>query len=278
MDLSSRSDRLNEVRAAMATLSCADVGEGRGAVRVLRTNERVVQWVLDNPLASHAMSVPMMVDLGRAVLDVCDDPRVSVVGLRSEGGVFCAGGDLNGLAEGWLTPEQGRRMAQAMRVITDAAHDLAPPIVAWLKGPAVGGGAELLTMADQRLVEPEGWLAFRQVHMGVACGWGGVPRLVRHVGRARATSWLLSGRRVGAEEMVVAGYAEWASGRSFDEVLAEWGQRAPAVVGALKGQIAAATGPGAGEAQDDWFAGVWGREAHQAALRRDGWVDPRDGG
>ena len=84
-------------------------------------------------------------------------------------------------------------------------------ITTYLQGLAVGGGAELTTATDFRLVTPRARVAWVQVsgdqseafnhttdqsqaRMGVAPGWGGARRLVNIVGRQRALELMLSCR------------------------------------------------------------------------------------
>jgi enoyl-CoA hydratase/carnithine racemase len=46
----------------------------------------------------------------------------------------------------------------------------------------MGGGAELATSTDFRVMSPRAKMQFVQSRMGVSCGWGGTSRLVK-VGR-----------------------------------------------------------------------------------------------
>ena len=63
--------------------------------------------------------------------------------------------------------------------------------VTLLCGRALGGGAELPTATDIRLVTNNAAVTFVQGKMGLAPGWGGATRLVHTVGYRRAL-----GRRV----------------------------------------------------------------------------------
>ena len=58
--------------------------------------------------------------------------------------------------------------------------------VTLLCGRALGGGAELTTATDVRLVTNNGEVTFVQGKMGLAPGWGGATRLVHTVGYRRA--------------------------------------------------------------------------------------------
>jgi hypothetical protein len=43
----------------------------------------------------------------------------------------------------------------------------------------MGGGAELATSTDFRVMSTKGKIQFVQSRMGVSCGWGGTSRLVK---------------------------------------------------------------------------------------------------
>ncbi len=58
-------------------------------------------------------------------------------------------------------------------------HSRAPLISVACLGNALGGGAELATAADFRIMVPGAKVQFVQARMGVSAGWGGTSRLVR---------------------------------------------------------------------------------------------------
>lgn len=75
----------------------------------------------------------------------------------------------------------------------------------------MGGGAELSTTTDFRLVRPGASVSFVQARMGLAPGWGGARRLVELLGRRKALQLLLTCSKLGTEEGTELGY--------FDAVL-----------------------------------------------------------
>ena len=59
-----------------------------------------------------------------------------------------------------------------MATSLDILRDLPLISVAVLEGGAVGGGAELATACDWRVVGPKGaWVQFVHVRMGISPGW-----------------------------------------------------------------------------------------------------------
>lgn len=65
------------------------------------------------------------------------------------------------------------------RIHTQPTCSRAPVISVACLGNALGGGAELSTACDFRVMARGSKVQFVQARMGVSCGWGGTSRLVR---------------------------------------------------------------------------------------------------
>lgn len=72
--------------------------------------------------------------------------------------------------------------------------------VAVVEGKAIGGGAEMCTACDFRLMTSGSEIGFVQIRMGITAGWGGGSRLVRLIGPTKALHLLIGGRRLSAQE------------------------------------------------------------------------------
>lgn len=68
--------------------------------------------------------------------------------------------------------------------------------MALVEGRALGGGAELTTACDFRLMASDGVIQFVHKHMGLVPGWGGAARLVRIVGSQNALKLLSGAKKV----------------------------------------------------------------------------------
>ena len=74
----------------------------------------------------------------------------------------------------------------------------------------MGGGAELATACDLRLVTERTKVQFVQLKLGVTTGWGGLTRLVKMVGRQQALQLLCGMRPLDASEALRVGFADHA--------------------------------------------------------------------
>uniref|UniRef100_A0A3B3C9N3 Ethylmalonyl-CoA decarboxylase n=1 Tax=Oryzias melastigma TaxID=30732 RepID=A0A3B3C9N3_ORYME len=80
--------------------------------------------------------------------------------------------------------------------------------VALVEGKALGGGAELTTACDFRLMASGSVIQFVHKHMGLVPGWGGAARLVGIVGSRNALKLLGGAVKVDSELGVHVGLAD----------------------------------------------------------------------
>ncbi len=123
--------------------------------------------------------------------------------LHGEGGVFCAGADL-----------QAAGTADGNRVATDGDGPMGPsrmrlskPVIAAVEGHAVAGGLELALWCDLRVAAEDAVFGVFCRRWGVPLIDGGTVRLPRLIGASRAMDMILTGRPVGAAEALQIGLA-----------------------------------------------------------------------
>ncbi len=156
-------------------------------------------------------------------------PRAIVItGAGDE--AFCSGFDVNPenpLVADFLAALNGhdidpaRRLINRIRKAVDGFISLPVPIIAAINGLAFGGGMELATRCDLRVMDRSAQLRFSEVRLGLMPDWGGGPYLTKLVGSAVASDLILTARTVHAEEALRIGLVNRLSdkGRSVDEAL-----------------------------------------------------------
>jgi ethylmalonyl-CoA/methylmalonyl-CoA decarboxylase len=244
--------------------------EGGGQVRLDLRGE-VARLTLDNPARRNAMSGQMLADLGDAVESLEAWQGAALI-LKGSGGWFCAGADLDMVAA-HLSPEDGLAMCRYMQDILGRLRDLKCISVALVEGAALGGGAELLTACDFRIVDQEARIQFLQVRLGLSTGWGGGLRLVALVGRQKALRILGGAESLDAEAARDLGLADEVCAAGTGEAalqtfLAPYLEASPSALRAMKTAIVAgsALDPEALAAEAAAFGEVWGGTAHREAL------------
>lgn len=170
----------------------------RGLVEIL---------VLDRPEKRNAMDLAMVEGIGRAVREVEADREVTVLVVTGAGTVFCAGMDLNWVAE--PAADVSRDVEDFRRFLR---HGSAKPVVAALNGTAVAGGFELMLACDLVVAADHAELGLPEVRRGLIAGGGGtmlprrIPRAVAHeLGLTGASITAARAHEIGLVNRVVLG-------------------------------------------------------------------------
>ncbi len=96
------------------------------------------------------------------------------------------------------TAADGERMSREGNELLDRLEALALPVVAAIRGAALGGGSELALACTYRMAADDSQtkLGFPEVQLGLLPGAGGSRRLPRLIGLAAALDLMLTGKRL----------------------------------------------------------------------------------
>lgn len=170
------------------------------AVRVERDGA-VYTVLLSRPEVRNAVDGPTAGALAEAFREFDADPEALVAVLHGEGGVFCAGADLQVAGT-----ERGNRVAlDGDGPMGPTRARLSKPVIAAVAGHAVAGGLELALWCDLRVVEESAVFGVFCRRWGVPLIDGGTVRLPRLIGLSRAMDLVLTGRAVSAAEALSIG-------------------------------------------------------------------------
>ena len=169
--------------------------------------EGVATVTLDRPDVFNAMNEPMRRELTECFtrLAVDDDVRVIVITGAGER-AFSAGADIREFVQ---PPVPVRFREERKRVDFRAVMDRCPqPIIAAIRGYALGGGLELALACDIRIAAEDAQLGLTEISLAIIPGGGGTQRLPRLVGRGKALEMILTGARIGGPEALRVGLVE----------------------------------------------------------------------
>jgi enoyl-CoA hydratase len=172
------------------------------AVRVERSGP-VTTVILDRPERRNAVDRETSDALVEAFEGFAADDEAKAAVLFGDHGTFCAGADLQAVADGNL-PHLGETGPGPMG---PSRLRLDKPVIAAVAGHAVAGGLELALWCDLRVVERDAVFGVFCRRWGVPLIDGGTVRLPRLIGLSRALDMILTGRPVGAEEALAMGLA-----------------------------------------------------------------------
>ena len=131
--------------------------------------------------------------------NAADDGTVRAVILTGKGRAFSAGGDLSRFERDW-DPREFRHDSHRLTQLISLVERLEKPTVAAINGVATGAGTQLALACDVRLMAADARFVYREGRLGIIPSHGGVTRLVKLIGLARARDVILGGEEVSAEE------------------------------------------------------------------------------
>jgi enoyl-CoA hydratase/carnithine racemase len=171
-------------------------------VLVERRQEGCVELVLNRPSAMNALNLALVEALRAELAAQARDPGVRGLILRGAGErAFVAGADIGEL--------RTRRREEALLGINarlfQEVEDFPHPVIAAIRGYALGGGCELALACDIRIGATDAVLGQPEVKLGIIPGAGGPHRLSRTVGPGMARELIFTGRTVAAEEALRIG-------------------------------------------------------------------------
>ncbi len=185
---------------------------------------RVARLVLQRPEKLNALDDGVRLAIRAALDELEERPDVSVLVLSGAGRAFSAGADLRTTA---YPPVQGDWVTRRHRTGTwqrllDQLGSIPQATVAALHGHVVGGAALLAAACDIRVAADDTALRIPELAIGIPLTWAGIPLLVREVGLPVARDWVMTCRRVHADELLRTGFAtRLVPAGSLDEAVAE---------------------------------------------------------
>jgi 2-(1,2-epoxy-1,2-dihydrophenyl)acetyl-CoA isomerase len=166
----------------------------------------IARIAIDRPDKRNAINPEARHGLIDALGAAMEDDKVHAVVLGSTGGHFCAGGDIDSMAELDVAAARARMKDnhRLVRLLAEAEK----PVVAGVEGAAVGAGAGLALLADTIVLAETGTIGFPFFRIGLTPDYGILYTLPRRVGSARARQILLYARMYKGNQAYEAGLAD----------------------------------------------------------------------
>jgi enoyl-CoA hydratase/carnithine racemase len=162
---------------------------------------RVATILLNRPARKNAFTIPMIDEWLAALTEARDDPGVGAILLRGAGDAFCSGLDLSTVDDHGMTPLQRKEMlSEHVQHIPKLVAALDKPLIAAIRGVAVGAGMDMALMCDMRIASRTARFCESYIRVGLVPGAGGLYYLSRIVGVPKALELFLSGDFVDAAE------------------------------------------------------------------------------
>ncbi|MHB8190127.1 MAG: enoyl-CoA hydratase/isomerase family protein [Ferrimicrobium sp.] len=158
---------------------------------------------LQRPEALNALNQEMMEQFVDALTRADADESIRAVVIAGSQRAFCVGADVKelisvGESHPLVADGFGRRFFELL------GH-YRKPLVAAVRGLALGGGCEVALACDIVVASQSALFGLPEVTLGVIPGAGGTQRIMHALGKAKAMYLLLSGEPISAEEALGAG-------------------------------------------------------------------------
>jgi enoyl-CoA hydratase len=148
--------------------------------------------------------------------ELANRPRCTVLHIRSDQKVFCAGADLKEVHGRMAARDGADRMyayVASIQRLYARIERLSLVTLAEIGGAAMGGGLELALACDLRIAAAEAKLGLPEARLGLVPGAGGTQRLTRLCGPAVATRLILGAEIVDGRTAKELGVVHWAPPR-----------------------------------------------------------------
>ena len=160
----------------------------------------VVTVSLARPDARNALNAELIGELTRCMEELAGDDSVRVVVITGEGDFFCAGADVGYMRDtANFSYEENLEDARRLAAMFRAVEECPKPVVARVRGAAIGGGVGLVAASDVAVAEEGTVFAFSEVRLGISPATI-APFVLRKIGLSHTRALFLTGERFDAEK------------------------------------------------------------------------------
>ena len=190
----------------------------------------VATVTLARPDTRNSLNAGLIQEIRRCMEELAEDDNVRVVVLTGEGDYFCAGADIGYMRDtAEFSYEENLEDARNIAAMFRAVEECSKPVVARIKGAAIGGGIGLVAATDISVAEEGAVFAFTEVRLGISPATI-APFVLRKIGYSQTRALFLTGERFDTEKAREIGLVhEVAAEGDLDAVVQE------KVEGLLKG-------------------------------------------
>ena len=172
------------------------------------TKNHTLVIMLNRPKVLNALQHKMLQELKEAIEKMKDDDDIRgavIIGAGDK--AFAAGADISEFGE--RSAEEGEAVSKFGQEVFSAIENSPKPIIAAVNGFALGGGCELAMACHMRIAAENAKFGQPEVKLGLLPGYGGTQRLVRLIGKGKATELMITGDMITADEALQLGLVNY---------------------------------------------------------------------
>lgn len=157
---------------------------------------------LNRPQVLNALNDQLMTELGQALMEFDANEDIGAMVITGSDKAFAAGADIGAMASfTYMDVYKSEYITRNWETI----RNVRKPVIAAVRGFALGGGCELAMMTDFIICADTAKFGQPEIKLGIIPGAGGTQRLPRAVSKAKAMDLCLTGRMMDAAEAERAG-------------------------------------------------------------------------
>ncbi|MDP4587612.1 MAG: enoyl-CoA hydratase-related protein [Flavobacteriales bacterium] len=170
--------------------------------------ENIKQELIDHTLVLtinrekqlNALNKATILELSQALDAAAENNEVKAIVITGAGEkAFVAGADIKEFAH--FSVEEGASLsAQGQDLLFNKVEQMNKPVIAAVRGYALGGGLELAMSAHVRVASTDAKLGLPEVGLGVIPGYGGTQRLAQLVGKGKAMEMIVTADMIDAQD------------------------------------------------------------------------------
>lgn len=171
--------------------------------------DKIAHIRLNRPEKRNAMSPSFWRDLPEIVRDIDENAKARCIVLSSTGPVFSAGIDVAMFGTEMAhtqdknDPAYGMAFYSSVKRLQDSFSALERcriPVIAAIQGGCIGGGVDLVTACDIRLMSQDAYVTIYEINVGMTADVGTFPRILNHLPEGIVRELAYTGRRMDSEE------------------------------------------------------------------------------
>lgn len=156
---------------------------------------------LNRPKSLNALNVAMMREVNAALADFDQNKKIGAIILTGDDKAFAAGADIKEMANKKFEDLYD----QDFVALWDSIPTYNKPVIALVRGYALGGGCEIAMLCDFIIAADNAKFGQPELSIGTIPGGGATQRLTHAIGKAKTMDMCLTGRMLTANEAEQAG-------------------------------------------------------------------------
>jgi len=159
---------------------------------------------IQRPKALNALNREVMLGIEETISNLISNNDIRGIIITGSGQKsFVAGADISEVSQ--LDYEEAVSFSLRGQRIFQMIENSPKPIIAAINGYTLGGGCELAMACHLRIASENAVFGQPEIKLGIIPGYGGTQRLIRLIGKTKATELLLSGESINADKALAMG-------------------------------------------------------------------------